>query len=166
MTCNASRIVAGIVCTAVLLVLAGVGYAQSQKQIKTDEPASNKGEIIACRFSALDVFVEIKIEDRNSQPSGLGLNNFTVYEDGIEQEINTLTQIGKQPEEIFILSYLPRNEEFNGLLRKVQVVIRMNDGRSVQSSMQIKLDANPESNFKTRIYSQGIYSAEILPTKK
>ena len=166
MSCSTHRVTLGIVCLAILMILVRGSYAQPQKQTKPDEKGRDQAELIACRFSALDVFVEVKIEDPNSQPLELGIKNFTVYEDGIEQEIYSLKRFGKQSDGKFILAYLPSNEEFNGQLRKVQVSIRSNDGREIVSSVQIRLDANPELNFKTMIYSQGFYSAERLPTKQ
>jgi hypothetical protein len=69
---SAYRITAGIVLLAIPMILAGVSFAQSQMQTKPDE-------IERCRFSALDVYVEVKIEDQNSQPSGLSIKNFTIY---------------------------------------------------------------------------------------
>jgi len=60
---------------AILFILGFQGIARSQDQAGTDRKATGKDETIACRFSALDMLVDIEVKDRNPM-------NVVVYSQG------------------------------------------------------------------------------------
>src|SRR5262245_2862035 len=151
---------------AILFVLGVQCGAQSQDQSGTERKAPSKDGIIACRFSVLDVYVDVEVKDRRGKivPS-LNRENFLVYEDGVQQDITHFLQISKQSNSKYLLFYTPTNLVFDGKRRKVRIEARTDDGSTLRVSARLSPDPNKELRFNIGVYSQG-YSVERLPPEE
>jgi len=151
---------------AVLFILIIQCGAQSQDQAGTDQKATGKDEIIACRFSALGMSVDIEVKDQRGKIfPGLNWKNLIVYEDGVEQQILAFMQTGEQSSGNYSLYYEPMNMVFDGKRRKVRIEARTNDGRKLRVNTWLRPDPNKELRFNIGVYPQS-YSIEELPREK
>lgn len=141
--------------------------AQSQDQAATDRKETGKDEIIACRFSVLGVNVDVEVKDQkgNVVPN-LRMKNFLVYEDGVQQDILSIMQVGAPSNGKYSLYYEPANLVFDGKRRRVRIEVWTPDGRKLRISSRPRLDPNNEFSFKVGVYPQGYYSIRELPRKK
>jgi hypothetical protein len=150
---------------AILFVSAFQCAAQSQDQAGTAQNATGKDEIIACRFSVLDIYVDVEVKDqRGKVVPNLDWKNFLVYEDGVRQDIYAFMQVGEQPNGKYLLYYLPTNPVFDSKRRKVRIEARTTDGRKLRVSYRLRPDPINEFSFKVDVYPQG-YSIQELPRK-
>ena len=152
---------------AILFTLVIQCAAQSQDQAGTDRKATGKDEIIACRFSVLDIYVDVEVKDQkgNVVPN-LRMNNFLLYEDGVQQQILSWSRTGAVSDYMHSLHYEPTNLVFDGRRRKVHIEARTNDGRKLQVRFRLKPDPINELNFKVGVYPQGYSIQELLRKKQ
>jgi hypothetical protein len=148
---------------AILFVSVFQCAAQSQNQAGTDQKTTDKDGIIACRFSVLDIYVDIEVKDRKGKlVPYLDPKNFLVYEDGVRQGIYTFSE---QSDGKYLLSYLPTNLVFDGKRRKVRIHARTSDGRKLVVSSRLTPDPDNERKFKVGVYPEG-YSIQKLTDAK
>jgi hypothetical protein len=140
--------------------------AQSQDQAGTAPKATGKDDIIACRFSPFDMFVDVQVKDQKGNGvTGLGMKNFLIYEDGFQQVILSFLRIGGPLSSRYSLYYEPINPDFDGKRRKVRIEARTADGRKLRVSSRLRPDPDPDMSFKIGVYPQS-YSVKELPRKK
>jgi hypothetical protein len=151
---------------AILFVLVVQCGAQSKDQSGTERKAPSKDGIIACRFSALGMYVDIEVKDQreNAVPS-LNMKNFVVYEDGVQQEIIAMSRIGERSNVTYSLYYEPTNQAFDAKRREVRVEARTSDGRKLRIHSRLSPDPANELSFKFSVYPQS-YSIQELPRNK
>jgi len=161
--CKPAKFLSSLAILFILVIQCG---AQSQDQAGTDRKATGKDEIIACRFSASDMDVDIEVKDQRGYgvPS-LTTENFLVYEDGVQQQILYFMQIGELSSSKYLLRYTPTNVVFDGKRRKVRIEARSTDGRKLRVSTLLRPDPNKEFRFNIGVYTQG-YSIQELPRNK
>ena len=151
---------------AIICVLAFQCAAQSQDQTGTAQKSTDKDGVIACRFSALDISVDVEVKDRGGKAvSNLGLKNFLVYEDGVRQDIWDFRQVGAPSDGKYLLYYEPTKPVFDGRRRKVRIEARTTDGRKLRVSSRFTPYPINELRFKVGVYPEG-YSIQELPPKK
>jgi len=161
--CKPAKFLSSLAILFILVIQCG---AQSQDQAGTDRKGTRKDEIIACRFSALGMIVDIEVKDqRGKVVPGLNWRNFVVYEDGVQQQILSFMQAGEQSSDKYSLYYEPSNVVFDGERRKVRIEARSTDGRKLRVSTLLRPDPNKEFRFNIGVYSQG-YSIEKPPREK
>jgi hypothetical protein len=148
---------------AILFVSVLQCAAQSQDQAGTAQKPSVKDGIIVCRFSELDIYVDIEVKDRKGKlVPYLGPKNFLVYEDGVRQNISAFIE---QSDGKYLLYYWPTNLVFDGKRRKVRIEARTSDGRKLLVSSRFTLDPIDKHRFKVGVYPEG-YSIQEPPDKK
>jgi hypothetical protein len=161
--CQFANLLASLAILFILVVQCG---AQSQDQAGTARKATGDDEIIACRFSVLDIYVDVEVKNQkgNGVPN-LRMKNFLVYEDGVQQQILSWSRTGAAPNYTHSLYYEPTNLVFDGQRRKVHVEARTNDGRKLRVRYRLRPDTDNEVSFKVGVFPQG-YSIRELPPKK
>ena len=151
---------------AILFVSAFQCAAQSQDQAGTAQKATDEDGVIACRFSVLDINVDVEVKDRRGKlVPYLEWKNFLVYEDGVRQDIYAFRQVGAPSDGKYLLYYTPTNPVFDGRRRKVRIEARTTDGRKLRVSSRFTPDPINELSFKVGVYPEG-YSIQELPPKK
>jgi hypothetical protein len=151
---------------AILFVSAFQCAAQSQDQAGTAQKATDEDGIIACRFSVLDIYVDVEVKDRRGKAVPyLDWKNFLVYEDGVRQDISAFMQVGATSDGKYLLYYWPTNPAFDGRRRKVRIEARTTDGRKLRVGFRLRPDPINDLRFKVGVYPEG-YSIQELPPKK
>lgn len=136
--------------------------AQSQDQTGTVKKTTVEDGIIVCRFSELDIYVDVEVKDRRGKfIPYLDRKNILVYEDGVRQDMSAFIE---QSDGKYLLRYQPTNMVFDGKKRKVRIDARTSDGRKLRVSSRLRPDPENELRFKVDVYPQG-YSIQELPRK-
>jgi hypothetical protein len=163
--CQSTKLRAYLAVLFVWTALIAPCFAQSQKAAETDGKTPAQDSIIACRFSALDVYVDVEVKDRSGKVvPGLSHRDFLVFEDGTQQEIYSFERISEQSNTKYRLFYLPTNMKFDGKRRTVRIEARTSDGRKLQARSRLRPDPIDKINFKVSVYPQG-YSIQELTRK-
>ena len=117
------RLLAGLVLSSSLIHVS----AQSPDQSTPDANTKNKSEIIRCPVYI--TVVKVKVSDQaGKEVSELTKDDFSVYEDGVKQQIVFWTSDGDtdaariQPG--YVMAYYPVNRSFEGKFRRIRVVVR------------------------------------------
>jgi hypothetical protein len=145
---------------ALLLVFAGHAAAQSQSK---SEKAAKESDIIACRFTVLFVEVEFVVKDQaGNDVANLRAKNFSVYEDGIEQQIDAWHRIEGSSYVKHKLRYIPADDVFDGKNHFVRILVRTDDDRNVSVLGSIRLDLMDGIKVDAKVSPFGFYSIKRL----
>jgi hypothetical protein len=120
---------------AYLLIMIVVSASFAQSTEKTREGKKNDS-IILCDYSCLAT-IYVKVTDKNGKEgTSLRHDNFTVYEDGVIQQIVAMWRNDNYKAECkparYRISYYPVNEIFDGKYRKIRVSVQTKDGKNLK----------------------------------
>jgi hypothetical protein len=117
------------------LVLIFIAAFSSLVESLTQQTREGKKEdsIIVCDYTCLAI-IYVKVIDRGGKEVlTLRREDFTIYEDGVRQEIESLLRNDNYIEECrqarYQLGYYPINENFDGKYRKITVTVQTKDGK-------------------------------------
>jgi hypothetical protein len=129
--CRATRLLVG------LLIL--TSYTQSDAQSQNQSAPANriKTDSTVTIFCPVDVItIEVKVRDpRGKEASSLGRDDFTIYENGVEQQIRLWARIEGtatgDEEAVYAMAYTPVNL-YDGKFHRIRVVARGTDKRKLR----------------------------------
>lgn len=122
-----------------LLTLIVILPSFAQSPAKQTREEKKEDSIVVCDYTCLAT-IYIKVMDKKGKEvTTLRNDDFTIYEDEVRQEIDSMWRNDNYKEECrparYQIGYYPVNENFDGKYRKIRVTVQTEDGESLKAQV-------------------------------